>query len=137
MITQLIIRNFRRFDRHKVPLRPMTTLVSKNNAGKSTVVETKRDRKLLAGGLGHSTNNRQGRCTGNLAADFFEEDRKIGFPGANKKALERLEAVWKTREGRISGISGVCGKDVLHKLFDWVSSRFKVSLSALKLAKEI
>jgi hypothetical protein len=34
-------------------------------------------------------------------------------------------------------MSAVCGKDVLHKLFDWVSANFKVSLSALKLAKEI
>jgi hypothetical protein len=69
-----------------------------------------------------------------MAAEFFEEDRKIGFPGANKKALERLDAIWKTRQGRISA---VCGKDVLHKLFDWVSTNLKVSLSALKLAKEI
>ena len=69
-----------------------------------------------------------------MATAFFEEDRKLGFPGANKKALERLESIWKTRRGRISA---VCGKDVLHKLFDWVSSQFKVSLSTLKLAKEI
>lgn len=69
-----------------------------------------------------------------MATEFFEEERKLGFPGANKKALERLESIWKTRQGRISA---VCGKDVLHKLFDWVSSQFKVSLSALKLAKEI
>ncbi len=69
-----------------------------------------------------------------MAAEFFEEERKLGFPGANRKALARLESIWKTRQGRISA---VCGKDVLHKLFDWVSSQFKVSLSALKLAKEI
>ncbi|HEY5913515.1 MAG TPA: AAA family ATPase [Verrucomicrobiae bacterium] len=69
-----------------------------------------------------------------MAAEFFEEDRKIGFPGANKKALERLDGIWRTRQGRMSA---VCGKDVLHKLFDWASRNFKVSLSALKLAKEI
>jgi energy-coupling factor transporter ATP-binding protein EcfA2 len=69
-----------------------------------------------------------------MATEFFQEDRKIGFPGANKKALERLDEVWKTRRGRLSV---VCGKDVLHKLFNWASTQFKVSLSALKLAKEI
>ncbi len=69
-----------------------------------------------------------------MAAEFFEEERKLGFPGANKKALERLESIWKTRHGRMSV---VCGKDVLHRLFDWVTRQFKVSLSALKLAKEI
>jgi hypothetical protein len=69
-----------------------------------------------------------------MAAEFFEEERKLGFPGANKKALERLDAIWKTPQGRIYA---ACGKDVLHKLFDWVRRQFKVSLSALKLAKEI
>jgi predicted ATPase len=39
MITRLTSRNFRGFDRHTVPLRPITILVGKNNAGKSTVVE--------------------------------------------------------------------------------------------------
>src|SRR5437879_1941927 len=42
MITQLRLRNFRGFDRHTVPLRPITILVGKNNAGKSTVVEALR-----------------------------------------------------------------------------------------------
>ena len=42
MITQLIIKNFRGFDRHTVPLRPITILVGKNNAGKSTAVEALR-----------------------------------------------------------------------------------------------
>ena len=42
MITQLTIKNFRGFDRHIVPLRPITILVGKNNAGKSTVVEALR-----------------------------------------------------------------------------------------------
>lgn len=69
-----------------------------------------------------------------MASEFFEEDRKLGFPGANKKALERLDSIWKTHPGRMSV---VCGKEVLHKLFDWVAKEFRVSLSGLKLAKEI
>ena len=69
-----------------------------------------------------------------MASEFFEEDRRLGFPGANKKALERLDWIWETRLGRMSV---VCGKEVLHKLFDWVAKEFKVSLSGLKLAKEI
>jgi len=42
LITQLTLKNFRGFDRHTVPLRPITILVGKNNAGKSTVVEALR-----------------------------------------------------------------------------------------------
>ena len=42
MITQLTLRNFRGFDHHTVPLRPLTIVVGKNNAGKSTVVEALR-----------------------------------------------------------------------------------------------
>ena len=42
MITELTLKNFRGFERHVVPLRPLTIIVGKNNAGKSTVVEALR-----------------------------------------------------------------------------------------------
>lgn len=42
MISELTLENFRGFDRHSVPLRRLTIIVGKNNAGKSTVVEALR-----------------------------------------------------------------------------------------------
>jgi len=42
MITEITLKNFRGFDDHKVYLRPITIIVGKNNAGKSTLVEALR-----------------------------------------------------------------------------------------------
>jgi hypothetical protein len=42
MIVELELENFRGFDRHTLPLRPLTIMVGANNAGKSTVVEALR-----------------------------------------------------------------------------------------------
>lgn len=69
-----------------------------------------------------------------MASEFFEEDRKLGFPGANKKALERVERVWKTLPGKLAV---VCGKDVLSRLSEWSNNEFNVSLNAVRLAREL
>ena len=42
MITELFLKNFRGFEKHAVPLRQLTIIVGKNNAGKSTIVEALR-----------------------------------------------------------------------------------------------
>jgi energy-coupling factor transporter ATP-binding protein EcfA2 len=42
MLTRLTLRNFRGFENHELPLRDMTVIVGRNNAGKSTVVEALR-----------------------------------------------------------------------------------------------
>lgn len=42
MLTKLRLQNFRGFERHELPLREMTVVVGRNNAGKSTVVEALR-----------------------------------------------------------------------------------------------
>src|SRR4051812_11526676 len=42
MIIQLDLENFRGFESHTLPLRPLTIMVGANNAGKSTVVEALR-----------------------------------------------------------------------------------------------
>ena len=42
MISELQLTNFRGFEDHKVPLSPLTTIVGRNNAGKSTIVEALR-----------------------------------------------------------------------------------------------
>jgi predicted ATPase len=69
-----------------------------------------------------------------MAAEFFEEDRKGGFPGANKQAMERLEKTWKSLDGKLTVISG---KEAIHRLAKWASKQFGVSLNAVKLAKEL
>ena len=69
-----------------------------------------------------------------MAAEFFEEDRKAGFQGANKQAMERLEKSWKTLDGKLAVISG---KEAIHRLAEWASKEFGVSLNAVKLAKEL
>jgi hypothetical protein len=42
MITEIYLKNFRGFEDHFVPLRPLTIIVGRNNAGKSTIVEALR-----------------------------------------------------------------------------------------------
>lgn len=42
MISSITLRNFRCFDEHTIPLKPVTVVVGRNNAGKSTVVEALR-----------------------------------------------------------------------------------------------
>ena len=42
MIKKLRLRNFRCFDDHSIPLRSMTIIVGRNNAGKSTIIEALR-----------------------------------------------------------------------------------------------
>ena len=42
MLSGLILEKFRCFDRHRVDLRPLTVIVGRNNAGKSTIVEALR-----------------------------------------------------------------------------------------------
>jgi putative AbiEii toxin of type IV toxin-antitoxin system len=42
MITELRLTNFRGFEDHRVPLSPLTIIVGRNNAGKSTIVEALR-----------------------------------------------------------------------------------------------
>ena len=42
MITETHLTNFRGFEDHTIPFRPLTTIVGRNNAGKSTIVEALR-----------------------------------------------------------------------------------------------
>lgn len=69
-----------------------------------------------------------------MATEYFEEDRKAGFGGANKQALERIEKSWTTIDGKLAAVSG---KEVVHRLAEWVSKKFGVSLNSVKLAKEL
>src|ERR1700719_3485341 len=42
MITEIYLKNFRGFEDHRIPFRPLTVIVGRNNAGKSTIVEALR-----------------------------------------------------------------------------------------------
>ncbi len=42
MIKKLYLKNYRGFDKHELPLAPLSIIVGKNNAGKSTIVEALR-----------------------------------------------------------------------------------------------
>jgi len=42
MLSEIILRNFKCFSRHTIPLRAITVIVGRNNAGKSTIVEALR-----------------------------------------------------------------------------------------------
>jgi len=42
MLSELRLENFRGFEDHTIPLRPLTIVVGRNNAGKSTIVEALR-----------------------------------------------------------------------------------------------
>lgn len=48
MLRELIIENFRCFDRHVIPFRKNTIVVGKNNAGKSTIIEALRFISLVS-----------------------------------------------------------------------------------------
>jgi len=54
MLTHLEFENFRCFDRHKLTLRPLTIIVGRNNAGKSTVTEGLRLISLILSRYQHS-----------------------------------------------------------------------------------
>lgn len=68
------------------------------------------------------------------ANEFLIQNRQGGIATANRLARERINKAWKTREGRISIISG---KSVVSKLSDWSQSKFGVAFSSNKIAQEL
>lgn len=69
-----------------------------------------------------------------IAKEYYEEDRKAGFDGANIQALKRVDASWKDWQRRVSIVSG---KEIIHRLAEWANKRFGVSLNAIKIAAEL
>ena len=51
MLSEISLRNFKCFSRHTIPLRAITVIVGRNNAGKSTIVEALRLVSLVASRL--------------------------------------------------------------------------------------
>lgn len=52
MLKELILENFRCFEKSRIPLKPLTIVVGANNAGKSTVIEALRLVALITNRLG-------------------------------------------------------------------------------------
>lgn len=69
-----------------------------------------------------------------MANEFLIQNRPGGIATANRLARERINNAWKTREGRLSIISG---KSVISKLSDWSQSKFGVAFSSNKIAQEL
>jgi hypothetical protein len=55
MLTKLTLQNFRGFRDHKIPFRPTTVIVGKNNAGKSTIAEALRLVSIVTSRYQHLT----------------------------------------------------------------------------------
>jgi AAA ATPase-like protein len=53
MLNEITLQNFKCFNHHVIPFRPMTIVVGRNNAGKSTIIEALRLVSLVANRLEH------------------------------------------------------------------------------------
>lgn len=71
MIVELRLNNFRGFGDHVVPLRPMTYMVGRNNAGKSTIIEGLTLVSLVV--------NRWGRLESLPVPDWLDEAPPVPF----------------------------------------------------------
>lgn len=69
-----------------------------------------------------------------MAADIFESNRSKGFAYANKTARSYLTQVWQTQEGKLIVVSG---KAVINNMKAWVQQNYKVSFSAMRIAREL
>ncbi|VVB97849.1 Uncharacterised protein [uncultured archaeon] len=69
-----------------------------------------------------------------MATEYQTQDKKAGVTTANKLARDRINSAWETRKGRLSVISG---KIVISKLSDWSKTKFGVSFSSARIAKEL
>lgn len=69
-----------------------------------------------------------------LAHEYLSQDRPGGVSGANRKARQRLEEAWQTRDGRYR-VTG--GKEVIAKLSEWAKTSFNVSFGPMKIAREL
>ncbi len=69
-----------------------------------------------------------------IAEEVFKQERKRGLKGANRAARERVRLAWETPDGRI-GI--VPGKKLLSQVSKWSQDKCGVSLSAIRVVREI
>jgi len=69
-----------------------------------------------------------------LAQELLQRKQVKNLKEANSKARVRVAASWKSLEGRLAIISG---KEAISQLSSWAQKNYKVSLSVMKLAREI
>jgi AAA15 family ATPase/GTPase len=85
MITEIALSNFRGFDNHVIPLRPLTIIVGKNSAGKSTIVEALRLISAITRGsrVSVTVNFRLGWTDRGASAAFFHPQKNLASPGTH------------------------------------------------------
>jgi hypothetical protein len=69
-----------------------------------------------------------------LATEYQAEDKPGGVSKANPKARDLVKNAWKTLEGKQSLVPG---KELIAKLSQWSQSKYKVSLSPIKILREM
>ncbi|MBI4217091.1 MAG: AAA family ATPase [Chloroflexi bacterium] len=69
-----------------------------------------------------------------LGTEFLNEDRRGGLPTATRNARKLVDAVWHTRDGRWSLVSGT---EALSRLSDWAHKAFGVSFGPMAVLREI
>ena len=69
-----------------------------------------------------------------MSTEYFSQDRRGGITSANRRARQRLDKVWNTREGRYSSVSG---KKLISKISGWSQSKYGVSLNPERILREM
>jgi hypothetical protein len=90
--------------------------------------------KEVSSKLEHIVSEFRDTCVDSIAEELVRRKQSKSVTEANPKARSRVTEAYKTHEG---GLGIVCGKDVLSRLSSWAQSTYGVSLSAIKLAREI
>ncbi len=69
-----------------------------------------------------------------LSTQFFAQDKARGIAEANRKARLLIEDAWKSRDGKLSIVSG---KRVISEISRWSQENYSVSLSPMKILKNL
>jgi energy-coupling factor transporter ATP-binding protein EcfA2 len=70
----------------------------------------------------------------NFSSSFHDKDRRSGITNANKKARDFVNKNWGDEYSRMSLVSG---KKVISKISFWSQDNYNVSLSGVKIAKNL
>jgi hypothetical protein len=69
-----------------------------------------------------------------FSAEFLAENRAGGSTQANRSARDHVNRRWGTTEGRLSLVSG---KQLLGRLSEWAQENYGVSISSMRIAREL
>lgn len=90
--------------------------------------------KDIKGAIDDITMALKDATTDAIAQEIFLLNRDRGLPNANVKARHKVNEAWKTREGRISIVSG---KQLLSMLSQWSKDTFNVSFGVMAIAAQL